>query len=291
MNKLEVNFSEILPLNRKERFYTGTVLPQIICYDNFKYINRFLNLIPNFPKDVQIFPNASNNNILIQTEYSFKESRIEKHFIKKYEGDFETKDTPDIIILITTPEPILILIEAKMYNATTPKSLIDQMKNQEWIINTLNKGLSIKKENIFHLGLVPHGLINDKNAILPFQLIHWEEIVSTYKDILSDNYFLNVLVVALKKYNDLKSKSGEGFNSYGKNMESKLSGEQIFKLHNEGKSFWVGRNYGLYGDKLRSDKESGKWRTFKYEVNFSAEEKPNNNWFRASDFIKFLSEV
>jgi hypothetical protein len=37
LNKL---FGERLPVNRKERYYTGTVLPGIVCQDGFKYFDR-----------------------------------------------------------------------------------------------------------------------------------------------------------------------------------------------------------------------------------------------------------
>ncbi len=33
-----------LPLNRKERYYTGTVLPMIVCCDEFAHFGRFLRL-------------------------------------------------------------------------------------------------------------------------------------------------------------------------------------------------------------------------------------------------------
>ena len=38
-----------LPLNRKERFYTGTVLPMIVCRDSFRHFDRFCRLIPGCP--------------------------------------------------------------------------------------------------------------------------------------------------------------------------------------------------------------------------------------------------
>src|SRR6185312_6165083 len=37
-------FDSSLPLNRKERFYTGTVLPMLIASDGFMHLNRFLRL-------------------------------------------------------------------------------------------------------------------------------------------------------------------------------------------------------------------------------------------------------
>lgn len=33
-----------LPLNRKERFYTATVLPMLVCTDDFGHLDRLLEL-------------------------------------------------------------------------------------------------------------------------------------------------------------------------------------------------------------------------------------------------------
>jgi hypothetical protein len=39
-----------LPLNRKERYYTGTVLPLIICADDFAPFHRLTDLIDGYTK-------------------------------------------------------------------------------------------------------------------------------------------------------------------------------------------------------------------------------------------------
>ena len=115
-NKITANLKSFLPLNRKERFYTGTVLPQIICYDNFKYFERFTSLIRGFPKDIHINPSPSANNIMFTTEYSLKESYRRRDGNKIFEDIPATKETPDLVTLIMNPEPLLILLEAKMSN-------------------------------------------------------------------------------------------------------------------------------------------------------------------------------
>ena len=51
-----------LPLNRKERFYTGTVFPMIVCRDNFKYFDVFTSLIPGYEKEI-IDTNPETANI------------------------------------------------------------------------------------------------------------------------------------------------------------------------------------------------------------------------------------
>jgi len=285
MNKLLENFETIMPLNRKERFFTGTVLPAIICYNKFKYINRFFELIDGFDHELQIISEANNNNILIQTEYSFKESLVESHFIEKFAGKYETKDTPDLVILITEPEYILFVGEAKMFSSANPGDINTQMNNQRWFIDALQKGLNIRETNCFHFTLLPEKLIPAKTSI-NYPVVFWEEIINAYSDIMDNDYFLNVLRMAIKKFDTLRSKYSSNSISFGKNMDSKLSGEKICELHSEGKKFWVGRFGGKDGQKFKSDIDNGNWKNFEYEININSKFAPNANWFSSDEFMK-----
>jgi len=46
---LDSLMAQLLPLNRKEKYYTGTVLPGIICADNFAHFSHFTRLLPEQP--------------------------------------------------------------------------------------------------------------------------------------------------------------------------------------------------------------------------------------------------
>jgi|GEM_PF-836897 len=286
MNQFEKNFENYLPLNRKEKFYTGTVLPQIICHENFKYFNLFTNLIRNFPLGIEIKTDLWDNNIQFFTEYSLKESVV-SGLAKTFVELPKTKETPDLIIVITKPELILIVVEAKVYNPTDADSLSKQMQNQVKIISSIKKTINIRDENVFHIGIVPKKLIN-KRLIKEFQLLYWEDILESYSIILKDNYFFNLLVLAMKKFDDLFLSSSGQHTSYGKNMDSNMSGLEIVKMFSTTKKFWVGRHGGLTGDALLNDKNSGIWKTKKYEVNISSSVAPNRNWFSAEEFIRFM---
>lgn len=286
MENLEKNFNEYLPLNRKERFYTGTVLPGIICFQNFEYIHLFLRLIDNFPQNLSIQPNSIQNNIQFLTEYSLKESA--NFSGKKYVDLPSTKDTPDLVILITKPELYLIVIEAKMFSSASIDKFKEQIEAQEKIIDCIKSNLKIKKENIFHIGLVPKNYFSN-NIRTNCQMLYWEDIIDSYQDILSKNYFYETLKLALSNYSTLNSSSDGAFGSFGQNMEDKLSGLDIIKLCQSGKSFFIGRNRGLNGTELKKDRDSGGWKTFKYEVNFTEKTPPNRNWFSSKEFVDFIS--
>ena len=288
MNKLKSNFNNFLPLNRKEKFYTATILPHLICYDNFKYFERFTSLIPGFPSNIEIKPNPKDNNILFLTEFSLTESLKDRSLNVKFQDVPKSKETPDLVVLITEPEKILIVVEAKMYSSSDSFSLAKQMDDQKKIINSIKKTLSINEKNIFHIGLVPSKMIT-KSVMNKYNIVYWEEILNAYRDILVNDYFFNVLDLALEKYDILVSKNVYG-STYGKNMDVKLSGLEIVKLHKEGKRFWVGRNRGLHGPEFQNDVRTGNWEKFEYEVNITASNPPNHNWFSSAEFINAVEK-
>jgi len=285
-NKISESFKHFLPLNRKERFYTGTVLPQIICCNNFQNFNRFTKLINGFPKDLKINPDANSNNIIFMTEYSLKESFRELNDRFKYENVPTTKETPDLVVLITEPERILIVVEAKMYSSGNLADFKSQFTDQKKIINCIKDNLNIDDKNIFHLALVPEKYFNNSKTN-DFQILFWENILESYTNILSDNYFYNVLKTALDDFENLRS-AINAFSTSGKNMDEKLKGQEILDLHNSGKRFWIGRNYGLNGKNFVADIDTGGWKFFPYEVNY--EFKPsNNNWFSSTQFVNAIN--
>ena len=65
-------FDERLPINRKERYYTGTVLPMIVASDGFKHFGRFLALCGMPEVALEADPNSTNIQFL--AEYGFEES-------------------------------------------------------------------------------------------------------------------------------------------------------------------------------------------------------------------------
>src|SRR4030088_3253529 len=56
-----------LPLTRKERYYTGTVLPAIVTSDNFTHLARLARLLPT--RDLTIRADPDDCTVLFFTEY------------------------------------------------------------------------------------------------------------------------------------------------------------------------------------------------------------------------------
>lgn len=98
-----------LPMNRKERFFTGTVLPMVVCAGNFAHFDRFLKLVG--APDLPVIADPDSANVQLFTEYGFAESLMAA-------ARFPTvpvgRDTPDFVVLIRGKLSALIAVEAKI---------------------------------------------------------------------------------------------------------------------------------------------------------------------------------
>lgn len=213
------------------------------------------------------------------TEYSFFDSIFSTNTAKRFPNLSDMRDTPDIIILIQQDiHTTLIAVEAKMFLATAPTSLHRQMTNQKLLLGALKDNLHI--DHIYHVALVPEtwqaALRN-----FEFSVITWQDLYKQFVKIMPNDYFLEILRIALDNHSNLvSSKSG------GKNNEVYMTGLSIYTEFKSGKLMMIimGCNGGLNGKRLQQHLESGDWRTTRYETN-SVNNLPKQNWFAIEDFI------
>ena len=282
---LEELIKKELPLNRKEKFYTGTVFPMIVCRDNFKYFHLFLSLLGINGLEIKANPNLSN--IQFFTEYNLRESIYDPETKTRFGGQPETNDTPDILILIAGEQKILIAIEAKMYEMLERHKLEYQMNRQKkYVLKWLQTRLNIQR--ILHYALLPKALSDNKMNGLAYPIITWDDIYKKYKEAYTEDYFLSLLKIALNYYDELVSES----TGYSKNCEIKMSGVDILKGYRAGTldKKTMGRSMGLKGKYLLEDINSGRWRKQEYETS-SKEKLPTDNWFYIKEFIELVDEI
>jgi len=260
-----------LPLNRKERFFTGTVFPMIVCRDNFKYFTLFASLFEGC-EGLEVTAKSDSANVQFFTEYSLVESiytdRAKRRFTN---APKETKT--------------LIAIEAKMYDTPNNESLINQLNNQKKHIDYLVERLNIDKA--IQCVLLPEKLCSQIGN-LGAQIITWETIHNTYEHVLRDDYFLDLLKISLDSYDELVAERRQ----YGKNSEKKMLGEDIYDNFKSRQLDMVimGRYMGLKGDYLLSDIQSDQWKKQGYETS-SARTPFNDNWFHIKDFIELIDRI
>ncbi len=99
-NTVDSTSAHWLPLNRKERYYTGTVLPMLIGSDRFAHLHRFLALcgldVEPFGRDDEDY----GSGIQFFTGYNSFESIFTKEDRARFESDPPSeRDTPDLVLV------------------------------------------------------------------------------------------------------------------------------------------------------------------------------------------------
>jgi len=265
---------EWLPLNRKEQYYTATVLPLIIAGDGFAHIHRFFTLCG---LDVGPFGNREEHpGFQFFTEYNFAESLRPSDF-ERFPDAPTSHDTPDLMFV--GPDWMLA-VEAKMFHDPNPQALNAQLGRQRLIIDYLAHALKIPSDGVHHVFLLPEGL-NAEGLSAP--VVTWEAVVEAYR-VVGPAYWVSLLADALGRYDGLKSVSM----LRGQNKDADLTGAQILAGYRAGTAefTYMGRNRGLEGPELAKDIATGAWRTQHYEVR--VEPPDARNWFPISVFVDKL---
>lgn len=214
-----------LPLNRKEKFYTGTILPALLFHNGLNNFYTFLRAIKGFPPEIN--EAETKDNFLFYTEYNLKQSAGKKKNVGRIIPT-ETNETPDAIIEILKPKKVFIVIESKMFHNVSQTSLSSQISKQiKAVIEPLKQSFKLKDDQVFHVALVPR-MSQCKDGKC-FQVINWEFFIDngklnfddSGKLNLQDKYFYNYLKFALDEYRDLVAKRDGTVNG----------GLEIFGIH------------------------------------------------------------
>jgi len=266
-----------LPLNRKERFYTGTVFPMIVCKDDFRDFGRFTRLLPDYEEQPLDF-RPSSANVQFFTEYCLVDS-IYGTSKDRFPSRPKLRDTPDIVILVCGERRVLIALEAKMFDVPSRPDLRDQLKGQRVILDYL---LGVLKVDQFYHGVLLPQQLKDRVVDIGAPIITWQELAASFEEVRESDYFLSQLRSACDRYDELKAKPGPMANA-----EDRITGEAIEKGYLSGNYRYriMGRSEGLSGRRLAEDIRSKRWGEQLYEVS-SCDSSPNRNWFYIKDFVE-----
>ncbi|MFC5061573.1 hypothetical protein [Actinomycetospora atypica] len=262
-----------LPLNRKERFYTGTVLPMIVAADSFAHLRRFLVLC-GVPADVGL------EGLQFSTEYSLVESVRTTEERALFAPLPQEKDTPDLVL---AGRGWLLVVEAKMFDQPSPRGLAQQLRAQGRIVECMTRGLHIPAPLVRHVALLPAAYQVDVDLGVP--LVRWEQVLESYRDI-GPAYWIGVLDEALGRHAELVSPP----RNFSRNADGHLTGSEIARAFRAGTLAygWMGREGGLTGAPLGQELESGEWRTHLYQVAIA--DPANRNWFAIAEFVGLLEQ-
>lgn len=270
-----------LPFNRKERYFTGTVLPMIVCSDGFAHFDRLLDMCgvasrvkPGYlgEQELQFF-----------TEYSLIESVFTQQDRLRFGVLPDTKDTPDVMVL--GPD-WLVAVEAKMYTRPRRDKFQDQIRKQRAIIDAVIAARAASGRPLLevrHVALIPEGqraalAVDGIDAVLT-----WEALADRFRAV-APRYWMGQLDYAIK--HDLTAKAGysDGFRT-GRQIRD---GELVDKA--SGASFtFMGVAGGPNGPRLAQEILDGSWIDRAYQVRFAPLDNPN--WFPIEDFVAMVTST
>jgi hypothetical protein len=281
MRSLDELLDLSLPVNRKERYYTGTVLPAVICCDDLTHLDRLADLLDTGPVTIRSDPRDCT--VAFFTEYGIVESLIgpaANRFTNLPPG----KDTPDVVVLITEPDPVLIALEAKLYDKPGPSALRRQLQAQRALLDPVTEQLGTilgHPVRLVHAALLPCAYAHTVSG-LGFPVITWEQVRDSYRDV-APRYFHTMLTIALERHPQLVA-------SPIANQDTSLTGAALVQRYVAGDRTyaWMGRGGGLTGSTLDQDITEGRWREIAYQCSTTPVE--NRNWFSVADFINRLRE-
>lgn len=281
MASLKDLLDETLPLNRKERFYTGTVLPGLLGED-LRGLRTLGHLMGAPGLDVRVSP--KDCTVLMFTEYGLRES-----LVGVAAGRFPDlplgRDTPDVVVLVTEPSPVLLAIEAKLYDRPGGHELRRQLDAQAALLTPLCERLAVLLQvptvDLRHVALLPE----QQSAALdiaPHSVLTWQQVRGALAEDAPE-YWLGQLDQALERYDELVSVSTS-------NAAAGRTGEELVSLQPVGQQVFsaMGRQGGLAGPRLQEDVATGAWRTTTYQV-AALPPSGNPNWFLVSDFVELLA--
>lgn len=265
----------LLPMNRKERYFTGTVLPAIVAERNFAHLHLLTDLCG---LDVEPLQAHQVCELQFWTEYGFAESRFSEADRLRFPDAPSGRDTPDVVIV---GADWLLAIEAKLFDWPAAASLRRQLQIQSELVEYWTRTLGIDSDRVAHVALLP-ATYAEQLAALDHQIVTWEQLETEFTPLVQ-TYWTRVLRTALQRYDDLVSKN-RGLD-FGKNADAHCTGKEVVTRFGEGtlEFEYMGRAQGLGGRPLSEDIASGSWRERMYEVRREPIDAPN--WFPIAEFL------
>jgi hypothetical protein len=273
-----------LPLNRKERYYTGTVLPMLVGADDFAHLGRLTELAGLGPVEVDARPDSAT--VQLFTEYGYLESTLEELLDPEAPT---TRDTPDVVVFVTGPRQVLLVIEAKLFDRPTRMELGQQLTAQAMLVDYLARDRDVAAGDVAQVLLLPEALaaelVLDPEALpagwpADIRVLTWEQLLAAYQPV-APAYWAAVLHQALTRYEELKANRRPS----RQNAEAMRTGQSLVDGYRDGSlaGSWMGCGGGIDGRRLQAHLASGLWRAQPYE--WRATPLPGNrNWFAVADF-------
>ena len=189
-----------------------------------------------------------------------------------------------MVILITEPEPVLIALEAKLYDRPSRPDLLKQFAAQKAQLDALcpllAQQLDVEQVRLAHWALLPEKFAAAMGD-LGTPTMTWETVRDAFADV-DQQYFHAVLSTALTRYDDLVAKTV----SY---QHGELAGAKLVTRLLAGDTTWY-----LHGPQGRPGRCAAQGRRVHRGVGHHRLPVParipsgNSNWFTVGQFIDAL---
>ena len=188
-------------LNREERYFSATILPYLLSYDNFKGLKVFFEYInkkylSNNDNQINITDFQNNlSSLQLITEPNL-ERDLSYYKITIPSESFSAKkikqSKPDLLIIYAN---WALLFEVKLFSKFSEFSLNEQMLEQTYVLEIAKNVSENKITNVLQIAICPYDYV-----LKSFDLITWKEIYDIYRTIIpEDNYFYKRLDSAIKR--------------------------------------------------------------------------------------------
>lgn len=188
--KSVIRFDDI---TREERYYSATILPYLLSYNNFSGLasfekelldNGFISEVSGEYDNVQLITEVSLERDLSFAKIEIPSSAFEKKL------DKQTK--PDLLIIT---DKSFYVIECKVFLNESEYKLHRQILEQKYILDIVENVAQRNFINKQHILMIPF-----EYDIPDCAVITWERMFDVFKEVVPNgNYFLMRLEAALRR--------------------------------------------------------------------------------------------
>lgn len=177
-------------LTREERYYSATILPYLLAYNDFLGLKFFEKALKS--KNLISSLSTINNEIQIVSEI-YPERDLPYYKIDIHESAFAQKIKPSKPDLLIISNESLYLIECKVFTVESEYELHQQILRQKYIIDIIEKTTQHQFVNKLHLLILPYEYEVDDCVV-----ITWESIYSIFEEVIPNHdYFFQRLKSAI----------------------------------------------------------------------------------------------
>ncbi len=188
-------------ITRTEKYFSATVLPNLLFYNNFAGLKSCLELINTKLQinssdliDLNDFESKIDTIQLVTELYLERDLSFSKIPIPAELFSRKPKHTsvPDIMVIYSD---WAILFEAKFFMSYTPRDLYEQMLKQTYLLDIITGMMPPGKIKTLQVGINPYG-----ENLREFISLSWREVLEKLNSVIPENhYFLRRLASAVER--------------------------------------------------------------------------------------------